>query len=88
MQVSTTLWCSTSRGSYSTKEVIKVLKDTTNAAKAFKAPPEDSLGTTMPKAVIGSAFIRVRERFVSLIYLLKFFPSIIITVMVGVILKG
>ncbi|MBA7686377.1 hypothetical protein ES703_94821 [subsurface metagenome] len=87
MEVGTALWCLTGSSSYSAKEGIK---DITKAGKvkAFKASSEKSFGTTMSEAVIGSAFIGVREHFKGFVYLLKFFPGIIITVMVGVILKG
>ena len=60
----------------------------TAEVKSFKAPPENSLSTTVPKAVIGNALIRVGEHFVGFIYLFKLLLGPIITIAVGVILKG
>jgi len=87
VEVGTAPWCLTGSRSYSAKEGVKDIAKTAKV-KALKSPPEKSFGTTVPKAVIGSALIRVTEHFVSLIYLLEFFPGSIIVVMVGVILKG
>jgi hypothetical protein len=42
----------------------------------------------MPKAVIGSTLIRVREDFIGFVYLFEFFRRLLITVVVRVILKG
>jgi hypothetical protein len=87
VEVNTAPWRLTGSRSHSAKEGIKDITKTTKI-KALKFPSEKSFGTTMPKAVIGSALIRVREHLVSLIYLLKFFPGSVIMVMVGVILEG
>jgi hypothetical protein len=87
VKVSTALWCLAGSRSYSAKEGIKDIAKTAEV-KALKAPSEKPFGTTMPKTVIGGAFIRIREHFVSLIYLFKFFPGGIIVVMVRVIFKG
>jgi len=65
-------------------------KDVTKATeiKPFKTSPEEPLSTAMPKAVIGSALVRVSEYLVGLVYLLKPVRSPILAVVVRVILKG
>jgi hypothetical protein len=73
VKVSTALRCLTGSRSYSAKEGIKDIAKTAEV-KALKALSEKPFGTTVPKAVVGGAFIRVREHFVSLIYLFKFSP--------------
>jgi hypothetical protein len=81
------MWCLAGGSGCPTEEGVK---DIAKAAKvkALKASPEKSLGTTMPKAVIGSSLIRVREHFVGFVDLFESFPRPILLIVVRVILKG
>ena len=87
MQVSTPLGRLASSSSCPSKEGVKNI---TKAAevKSFKAPSEKPLSATMPKAVIGSALIRIGEHFVSFIYLFKLLLSPIIAVVVRVVFES
>ncbi len=87
MQVSTSLWGLSGRRSCPPKEGVKDITKATDV-KPFKALPEEPFAITMSEAVIGSALIRVRERFVGFVYLLKLLLSPVLAVMVGVILEG
>ena len=86
-QVSTTLGCLTGGSGCPTKEGIK---DITKAAevKPLKAPPEEPFSSAMPKAVIGGALIRVRQRFVGFVYLLEPLLGSLIMVVVRMMLEG
>jgi len=71
VKVITTLWSLTGSRVYPTKEGIKDVTKTAEI-KPFKAPPEKPLSSTMPKAVIGSALVRVGEYLIGFVYLLEF----------------
>jgi len=86
-EVSTASWSLTGGRGCSTEEGFKDVTKATEI-KSFKTSPEKPLSTAMPKAVIGSTFIRVSEYLVGLVYLLKPLRSPILAVVVGVILKG
>ena len=86
-EVSTALWPPTDGTGGSAEEGIEDIAKTAEI-KALKTAPEGSLSTTVTKAVVGAALIRVREHFVGLIYLLELLLSATITVMVRVILEG
>ena len=91
MEVGAALGClAASGGCPPAKEIIEALKDGANATdvKPPKALPEEPFAITMSEAVIGSALIWVRERFVGFVYLLKFLLSPLLAVMVGVIFEG
>jgi len=87
VEVSAAPWCLAGSRGHSAKEGIKYIAEATKV-KALKAPPEKSLGTTMPKAVIGSALIRVTEHLKGFVYLLKLLLSSILVVTVRVILQS
>jgi len=87
VQVSTAPWSLAGGRSRPTEEGIKDVTKTTEI-KSLKTPPEKSLSTTMSKAVIGSALVRVGEHLIGFVYLLKPVRSPIPMVMVGMILKG
>jgi hypothetical protein len=86
-EVSTALWCLAGGSGCPAKEGVKDIAEAAKV-KALKASPEESLGTTVAKAVISRPLIRVRERFIGFVYLFKSFPRLIIMIVVGVILKG
>jgi len=87
VEVGTALWCSAGGFSYSAEEGVKDIAEATKL-KALKTPSKKPFGTAMPEAVIGGSFIRIREHFVSLIYLFEFLPCLVIMVVVRVVLKG
>jgi hypothetical protein len=87
LQVSAALWSLTGGISFPAEEGVKYIAKAAEV-EAFKASPERYSDTAVTKAVIDRALIGIGEHFVSLIYLLKFLPGIIIMVMVRVILKG
>ena len=86
-QVSAALWSLTGSSICPAKEGVKNIAKAAEV-EALKASPPESLATTMPKAVISGALIRVREHFIGFIHLLKPVLGSIIAVMVGMIFKG
>jgi len=87
MQVGTAPGCLTGGSSCPTEESVE---DITKAAevKPLKASPKEPFGSTMSKAVIGGALIRVRQHFVGFVYLLELLLGSSLVVVVGMMLEG
>jgi len=90
VQVGTAPLPLSSSTSYTTEEVIKVLKNTAHSAKAkvFKATPEEAIDASVPKTVVGRALFRVGKYLVGFVYFLKPCLSPILMVMVRVALES